>query len=226
MTTFKPLTQHLSVVHIGAEARTLNERFDSDGRELYEIALPQPDYQAVDDHASDLIEAACTTAGVESWDELQPDQQEAVLIQFADSDGYTEWASGFDPMMSFYWPVTPAYKIDLDKAVALMARFAPATTLIEFVNEDDGRYGIGLNGGGMDLTDHIVIAYLALGCIPPQALLSRVLGVISDRSLVEVGDALLDAHMQAVKYLRWTTDDLEASAGRLSTKLTRATENA
>ena len=76
----------------------------------------------------------------------------------ADEDG--DELAGYDggPMMNYYYP---AEIDDPDEAGRLLAD----TCLV--VVEVDGRTGLALTGGGMDLSWEIAAAFVALGMLPP-----------------------------------------------------------
>ena len=67
------------------------------------------------------------------------------------------------PMMNYAYPVNIRDDMDLNTAARTLIDLP--LTLIE--NIDDGEYFLALTGGGMDLSDKICQAYIALGQRPP-----------------------------------------------------------
>jgi len=74
------------------------------------------------------------------------------------NDGNAAELGAEGPMMSYWYPLVS----DVAKDATLIADLP--LCLIHF---EDGRQGLALTGGGMDLSWEIVEAYIRLGCYPP-----------------------------------------------------------
>jgi hypothetical protein len=202
-----------------------------DGDE-YDVALPVPTYGDVKEHAPDLLDSwiAAPDAFFE-YEELQEDCRGVDHRQaFAETDGYHEWADSFQPAMNYAWPVSIAYNgPSVEEAAALINKFAGACTLISFAegnnpwgdDSDAPEYAIALTGGGMDLSDHLAVAYLCCGCVPPERLLSGLdnfTGPNRSGRLVGCADLLRDAYASTADYFRNRIERLERTLAGLELK--------
>lgn len=221
-----PNTLELSVANVGATSVNVDWNADAEEESYgvglqferdYELMIPAPTYQAVSDHAPDLLNKAQEKTADRYPDRPLPDD---LRDKFEDSDGYHEWRSGFDPMMNFVWPVALAYKVDAETAAALIQEFAPVCTLVAFTDSDKigEEYGIALTGGGMNLADELAIAYLCCGCVPPQGLLSQLPGVIGDHNLKACGAALRKAYRGAADLYKRRAVEMKRDSDRLFKK--------
>lgn len=64
------------------------------------------------------------------------------------------------PVMDYYYPIQ--FDQDSEEAAKLLINLP--VCIVEF---DNGKTGLGLTGGGMDLSWEICEAYILLGCLPP-----------------------------------------------------------
>lgn len=161
----------------------------------FEIIYPRPTLDDISEHAPDLMGKRKPSRRIAADD---------LAEAFREERGGSEWEAAFHPMMSAVWPVSLAYEVSAAEAAQLMAEFAPACTLVEFEDEDaigEG-HGIALNGGGMDLSDHIAAAYLCCGCVPPARILINLRGVIGPTRMKEIGGALRQAYRRAEEFQR------------------------
>lgn len=184
--------------------------------EQWEVELPAPTLGDIAEHAADLLSVEqAAKAETDPYDPAPKDLAE----EFEQSDGFDSFRDGFDPMMSYAWPVALGYEVDSREAARLMAIFAPSTTLVARSHDADGEpldevaYEIALNGGGMYLGDHIAAAYLCCGAMPPIDLL---------RDLRQAGHSyvlprlpLAEVYAQAQKHLRHLADGLGEELTRL-----------
>lgn len=196
----------------------------------FRVILPRPTYAAIADHAADLLdqwrEDDADSVPEDTGETITNDQ----LDDFQASDGYGDWEQSFEPMMNFAWPVSFAYGMQDQEAVAsLMDMHAGNTTLIEFNDEsnpfgdefdsDAPEYAIALTGGGMDMSDHIAVAYLCCGCVPPERILSGLdgfTGPARSGSLAANADLLAEAYAKAVDFFRHRADRLGEVIVRLA----------
>lgn len=183
-----------------------------------DIVLPPVTFQAVSDHAADLL----TDAQRRTADRF-PDREvsEELAEEFRESDGYYEWKDSFSPMMNYVWPVMLAYGTDADTVAALLQEFCPVITLVSFGRGSDHcpeEYGFALSGGGMNLADEIATAYLCAGAVPPTSLLESLAGVISEYKLKKVGGPLRLAYRKAAEYHTWRAKAVRSEGRRIFAK--------
>jgi len=177
-----PLPAHgLSIRHLDSDSRHVDwSDLRDECEDGYSVILPSPtygDWQDRDSNPPAHINRRSARAVMNDAD------SEA----FQETQAYDEWRDSFEPMMNYAWPVTLAYGVSVDDAVALIEQHGGACSLIELGEEagerlygdDAPEYVIALTGGGMNLSDHIAAAYLACGCVPPERILSGLAGVIS-----------------------------------------------
>lgn len=121
-------------------------------------------------------------------------------------------------------PVALAYEVGEQEAADLMAEFAGAVTLVSFTDSDKigETHGIALTGGGMNLADHLAIAYLCCGCVPPQRLLSQLPGVIDGYKLKTAGAALRKAYSEAAALYKRRADEMKRDSARVFAKKDKA----
>lgn len=91
-----------------------------------------------------------------------PDEDEFREVLWDEVNNY------FCPMMNYLWPVSGE---DLDP-IALIEEGVGNTALIRDFKMD--RYFIALTGGGMDMSEDLIHAYLAFGQLPPVRLCSNI----------------------------------------------------
>lgn len=188
----------LSLQFVTATATEVDWTVGDDIFDGYEIVLPTPTYGEVAELDSDLF---LVNPAARDWPLTDDD-----LDTFRNADSFHDYQARAEPMMSYAWPVALAYGLDDEQAVAdLIARYAPNCTLVRFPGglggDDDATLAIALNGGGMDLSDNIVAAYLCCGCVPPESLLSRQAGVMSAQKRDSLGPILLQAYSRAGEWL-------------------------
>jgi hypothetical protein len=131
-----------------------------------------------------------------------------------------EWQQGFEPMMSFVWPVmVPTYNgLSAQEVADRIAEFAPTCSLIEFGEHSphcSEEYGIALSGGGMNLSDQLAAAYLCANQVPPVGLLDQLAGVIDSYKLEQIGGPLKAAYAKAAEHLRRKADRVAEESARV-----------
>lgn len=183
----------------------------------YEIMLPTPTFGIVSDYAADLLNKRQQATADKNPSRPLPDD---LRDEFEQSDGYHEWKQTFDPMMNFVWPVCLGYEVGAQEAADLIEEFASACVLVSFTDSDKigEEYGIALTGGGMNLADHLAIAYLCCGSVPPQRLLSQLPGVIDSYKLETCGAPLRKAYAAAAKFYKRRADEMKRDAARVFKK--------
>jgi hypothetical protein len=237
MTQLKAPQHGLSLQFLTADAAWIDwSDLYQDGDE-YDVALPKPTYGDVRERAPDLLndweEERCHAEG-RPLSEFERFNDEAQLSDehaesFWNTDAFHEWADSFQPMMNYAWPVSLAYGgPSLEEAVELVNRYAGACTLVSFSEghnpfgpefaSDTPEYGIALTGGGMDLSDHIAVAYLCCGCVPPERILSGLdgfTGCARSGRLIAAADLLREAYGRAADYFLNRAARLTATVERL-----------
>lgn len=104
--------------------------------------------------------------------ESDEDYAERCLEDFEGSDAESEWCDGFFPMMNAAWPVDLAYGADPETVAGRIDDLAGAVSLVRVESENfPTEYALALTGGGMDLTDHLIRAYVCCGSVPPLDLM-------------------------------------------------------
>lgn len=206
-----PGTFSLSLANIEASAVMVEDWTEAYSDERLDIIYPRPTYAALSDYAEDIMPARRP----KDSDTPLPD---ALADEFEQTDGVCEWRDAFFPMMSYYWPVVLAYKVDAQEAASLIDRFAPACTLVRLDSMPDDEYGIALSGGGMNLADHLAIAYLCCGSVPPSELLLSLPGVIEGRRALACRAALADAFKTAIAWHKSRAERLAEDATRVAAK--------
>lgn len=171
--------ERLSPNHIGTTSITLDSAlFD---------ALTSPETDAVvhpEPRLSDLeqYDMAPDDLRAEGLDvpEDEDDALDFALDHFKQQDVYYEWKDTHQPMMMYIWPVD--YVDDESKLAQLLADEDLACVYVDGTAKlrvEDSRYdtveveykGFMLTGGGMNLADHLAMAYILADYIPPAALL-------------------------------------------------------
>lgn len=123
--------------------------------ELLDLVKPDedeewsPDINEVREEVLDLINDEVVGDILEEWRQIVQD------AMYENGDAYS-------PMMNYFYPL-PCYTGDENEDQALLDQEAGAVCLVR-VND---RPVLALTGGGMDLSDHIVEAYMLLGYLPP-----------------------------------------------------------
>lgn len=230
----------LSVQFVTAESTWIDWRELYQNGDEYDVLIPPATYGTVKEQAESLfdewVEAAREEAEADdsAFDpatafDLEAELTEEHADEWQQSDRFDEWKDQFYPMMNYAWPVSLAYGgPGAAEAARLIDQFAGACCLVEFGEghnpfgpefaSDTPEYGIALTGGGMDLSDHLAVAYLCCGCVPPERLLSGLDGFSGPARSGRLGqsaDLLRQAYSQAVDYFRHRADRLEEVAGRL-----------
>jgi hypothetical protein len=233
--------QHgLSLQFVTAESAWIDWReLYQDGDE-YDVLIPPATYATVKEQAPDLFAEWLETAREEAEaDDSAFDPETAFDVEaeltdehadeWQQADQCDEWKDQFFPIMNYAWPVSLAYGgPSAEEAARLIDRYAGACTLVEFGEghnpfgpefaSDTPEYGIALTGGGMDLSDHLAVAYLCCGCVPPERLLSGLdgfSGPARSGRLVQAADLLRQAYAQAADYFRNRAERLERTLGQL-----------
>lgn len=168
--------------------------------EAFEIVLPPVTFEVIQDqdYSNEFLPKDATR---KAWDAMEEEEREEIIEKFTNSRLYDEWRDGFAPMMLYYWPLFMHGK-NPQAVAALIDEFAPNATLLE-INGEELRemvgedYAIVLNGGGMNLTDHLALAYICAGSVPPTQLLTGLSGVISSDKVKRCKKALQMAFAQS-----------------------------
>jgi hypothetical protein len=229
-------TDKLTVPHLGLSLQFVTAdamRVDwselyQDGDE-YDVALPCPTYGDVAERAPELMEAWFNDGpGTPGGREPLRDEH---AEEFGRTNAFHEWADSYHPAMNYAWPVSLGYGgPSVEEAAALINRHAGNCTLVSFSeghspwgdDSDAPDYAIALTGGGMDLSDHLAVAYLCCGCVPPERILSGLssfTGCNASGRLTANKELLAQAYARAAEYFRNRADRLgrEAEALGLST---------
>lgn len=152
---------------------------DDFGSELWRAVAAENTIDALDEYDSDwrektvkaafeaLVIDATVTAESDDDENLAElaedhfDEYETAIDQFRDS---------FHPAMNFVWPLDSVDNArHSEQDLADMVAQAGCCVLVQIGDE----YGIALTGGGMDLSDHIVRAYVNCGYMPPLRLIEN-----------------------------------------------------
>jgi hypothetical protein len=202
-----------------------------DWRELYqngdeyEVLTPPATYATVKEYAPDLFAEWQRIAAQDEVDspELGSELDSDHADEWQQSDAFEEWRDSYYPVMNYAWPVSMSYGgPSAEEAAALIDRFAGACTLVEFGEghnpfgpefaSDTPEFAIALTGGGMDLSDHLAVAYLCCGCVPPERLLNgldQFSGPSANGRLEENKGLLAEAYSRAAEYFRSRAERLE-----------------
>lgn len=235
--TLKAPEHGLSLQFVTAESAWVNwSDLYQDGDE-YDVALPHPTYGDVQQYAPDLFEEWETAAAEQDdcdalSEHLNDELSDPHAAEWQQRDGYDEWTDSYQPAMNYAWPVSLAYGgPSLEEAAALIDRHAGACTLVSFGEgnnpfgpefaSDTPEYGIALTGGGMDLSDHLAVAYLCCGCVPPERILSGLdnfSGPNESGRLTGNAELICQAFNSARDYLMNRADRLGDTAERLGFK--------
>lgn len=170
--------------------------------EAFEIIYPPLTLDAIKqyDYKHEVIAAETTQA---DFDALDEEERERYFEAFRDTDGFSEMEDAFRPIMLYFWPLF-MHGRDPVKVAELIDEFAPAVSLVELSDRRDLKNAVGedyalcLSGGGMNLSDHLALAYICAGAIPPLELLTGLSGVMSEDRLARCKGAL-DAAYKAAK---------------------------
>jgi hypothetical protein len=206
----------LGFASIDAQSRDIDWREASgESCDGWEVQMPRPTYGAISENALDLLTAAQKRIADRDQDRPAP---RALAEQFEESDRYWEWRDGFEPMMNYVWPAFLPYGMDSADLADRLNVFAPNMTLVYFGEHSPHcpePYGFALNGGGMNLSDHIAAAYLCAHQVPPVSILQGLAGVISPYMLARIGGPLRAAYRQAARNLRQRASRLAEESGRV-----------
>jgi hypothetical protein len=169
--------------------------------DAWEMILPVPTFGDIADHAPELLTQRQLATHANRYDVSVP---EALADAFRDVDAFRDWESGFEPLMSYVWPVYLPNDVGSQDVADRLAQFAPPMTLIYFGRNSDycpEKYGFALSGGGMNLADEIASAYLCARQVPPRSILEGLSGVINERKLAKIGRPLRVAYRMAEQAL-------------------------
>lgn len=103
------------------------------------------EYKTGEDYSFEVWE--CPECHTEHWEDLE------------ERNGCTGYINSEGPMMNYWYPVKIS---DCEQAARLISHLP--LCVVEFA---DGRTGLALTGGGMDLSPQICQAFIALGYLPP-----------------------------------------------------------
>lgn len=193
----------LSLANVDTDSITVEE-FDY---ESFEVILPAVTLAILKTHDYDHEVIAEETTQAE-WDALDEDERDRYVREFQGTLGYDQWRDGFNPIMLYYWPVALPHGANTGVIVDLFERLSIACSLLEIHDDTALRetvgegYAIVLTGGGMNLCDHLVAAYLACGNVPPTRLLTGLTGVISERMLARIEPRLKQAFASAEGWMQ------------------------
>lgn len=171
----------LSPNHIGSTSINLDSAlFDAlTSAETEAVIYPNP-------RLSDLEQYGMDPSSLRAQGEDVPEDDEEALEfaidAFREEDQYYEWKDTHMPMMMFIWPVDY-----VSNQMDLAQRIAEEDLAVVYVDgsdtsirlSEDSRYdtldmdlkGFMLTGGGMNLADHLAMAYILADYIPPIGLL-------------------------------------------------------
>jgi len=132
---------------------------------------PTPTVHDFEERDQDWREEALSELGFDDSDMVvESDVIEHAQQIFEGDDNYHEWRDGFHPAMNYVWPLDSVENArHSEQGLADMVARAGCCVLVQIGDE----YGIALTGGGMDLSDHIVRAYVNCGYMPPLCLIEN-----------------------------------------------------
>lgn len=187
--------------------------------EGFEVQLPTITLGIIAEHAPDLLTKAQARKAERSPATPAPDD---VAEEFQGSDSYYEWKDAFEPMMNYAYPVF-IYDRDgltVQDVADRLEEFAPACSLIYFGEHSDlcpETYAFALTGGGMNLSDHIAVAYLCADQVPPTWVLQSLSNVGRTRLLDNAAGPLKKAYAMAADAMRSRARDLTREKARIFT---------
>lgn len=173
--------ERLSPNHIGTTSMMLDSAlFDAlVSPEANSVVYPEPRLSDLEEY--DMGPDALRAEGLD----VPEDEDDAVdfaIEHFKEQDVYYEWKDSHQPMMMCIWPVD-----HVSDQQALAQALADEDLAVVYVDgtgttlrlDDDSKYdtldmdlqGFMLTGGGMNLADHLAMAYILADYIPPAALL-------------------------------------------------------
>ncbi len=181
----------------------------------YEIIVPAVTFDAINDYAPQMLNGMTRRTFDRS-----PAKRAAIVKAFEESDIWHEWVDSFRPMMNYAWPLFMGGR-DPAAVATLIDEFAPCCALIEVqhgnlrdrIGED---YAIALTGGGMDLSDHLVLAYICAEAVPPLTLLRDLARTLRDGGKPGVKPALREAYRLAIAGLQSDINHLKRERSRIS----------
>lgn len=167
------MTDRLSPHYIGATTESLGKvTFEKlIGAELEAIQYPEPNLSDVSQYG--MSPDALRDEGYDlPEDEEDPEEAlEFAVNHFKQSDQYYEWQDGFVPVSSMLWPCDPLN--DVTKLVqALNDQYVSCCFVSGELDEKEYK-GFMVTGGNMNLSDHVAIAYIEAGFIPPLEVLEQ-----------------------------------------------------
>lgn len=184
-----------------------------------EIVLPTLTLGAVAEYAEDIMSPAQVRAAARTPNKPAP---EALAQAFQQSDGYHDWADGFEPMMSYVWPAFIPYGMSAQELADRLDLHAGPVSLVDFGSDDNNQcgeqYGFAFTGGNMDLSDYLAIAYLCARQVPPLQILEGLGGVIDSYKLAYAGATLKRAYRQAADFMRSRAVGLSRESARVFAK--------
>lgn len=226
--TRKPelIVEHLGYGNTNQKAVTVEE-FDF---EAFEIILPPVTFAVIKDadYAHEIFEKDFSE---EHWLALSEEEREAAIEKFEASDMHAEWQDGYNPMMLYFWPLF-MHGQEPKKVAALLDQYAPCVTLIELNERHDLHNAIGedyafaLSGGGMDLTDHLALAYICAGAVPPLKIITHAPDVIDAYKVPAVRKALRLALEGAARAVAMDLDRIKRAQKELRAKVKKANAEA
>lgn len=195
--------------------------------EAFEVVLPAISFAIIADaYDFDTAKVLPENFTQADWNALDESEREEYRDAFRQTEGYDNWQDGFNPMMLYFWPLF-MYGKNPAEVATLIDEFAPAVTLIE-LNQDhelhgiiDEDYALAFNGGGMNLSDHMALAYICAGSVPPLDVLRNGIDTIDDYKLPRVQDALKLALKRSEAAVRMDLDRVKKSRKLLTEKVTK-----
>ncbi|WP_327210998.1 hypothetical protein [Rhizobium leguminosarum] len=170
--------ERLSPTHVGTTSITLDSAiFDAlTNAEHDNVVYPEPTLSVLENYGvtpDDLRKQPGSDVPEDEDDAL-----EYAIDLFKEDDAYYEWKDTNHPMMMFIWPVdhvsNPQRLANLLEEEGLAVVYVDGTAKLELADggaAEIEHQGFMLTGGGMNLSDHLAMAYILAEYIPPDAIL-------------------------------------------------------
>lgn len=183
---------YIGTASISLASETYDKLMDVD-REA--IQQPEPTLEDVTQFGMSPAELRDQGYDLPEDDEDPEEALEFAINHFKQSDAFYEWQDENRPVSSIIWPCDPLE--DTTKLVQALHDQYLACCYVEGVVDGEEYKGFMLTGGNMNLSDHLAIAYLEAGFIPPAELLDN---AVRNTHKAEWKDRLIVAMEQAASW--------------------------
>jgi hypothetical protein len=171
--------ERLSPTHVGTTSITLDSAvFDAlTSPENDNVVYPEPTLSVLENYG--VAPDDLRKSGDADVPEDEDEALEYAIDLFKDDDStYYEWKDTNQPMMMFIWPVdhvsNPKALANLIEEEGLAVVYVDGTARLDLADGGTAEIehqGFMLTGGGMNLSDHLAMAYILAEYIPPDAIL-------------------------------------------------------